>query len=438
MKRTILLAALLLIAWGASAQNESLYQTFDKVSSLVVEGKSHVALHKSDSNYLEAHGPVEKGCVTKEGETLTINDPAGNTHYDLYLQADDLLSYTIEGTYAVCEAAEPLWANTSTSMNMTTANGETTKETVYANADKQTNTASRTYSLTVPEEVSTSITDILREVKAALRDTSTSLSSMTDQMTTYSNDMKASIDTIGDLLGVKGKKAKKPCSGKRSNLDFLWGFNNWGSTPFSGLMGLEGGDALYTSFSSYQLAWNYALVKNCHFDLKIGAGYESDVYKFTNNYVMLNHTTLNPAYPLTGYFAGVNLADPWIDAAALTGVADPGSLSQWSSRLVTCYVTMPVSMGFKVGNLRKFRIDVGVVPGLALNGTHSGLKHEMERPGRNYSDVTNARSLGMNPYKMDVRVDFGWNNGVKLFAQFATLPLFEDTEIYPIKIGFML
>jgi hypothetical protein len=67
--------------------------------------------------------------------------------------------------------------------------------------------------------------------------------------------------------------------------DFLWGFHNWGSTPFNGLMRMDGGYALQTTFSSYQLEAVYYPMVSDNWRLGLGLGYGSDVYKFSDDYV---------------------------------------------------------------------------------------------------------------------------------------------------------
>ena len=213
--------------------------------------------------------------------------------------------------------------------------------------------------------------------------------------------------------------------GDRTNFEFHWAFTNWGDKYYNGLMKMESPYSLRTSFSTYQLSENYAIVMTNHFKVKVGIGYESDVYKFTDNYVSMGEN---------GVFALTDQAG--IDAAiGVTGT----DINGWSTRFVTRYVTMPIELEYRdLGAHSKFRMSIGVVPGLSFVGKHTGLKHEFDQKGDNYQTIEDL-SRWLNPYKLDVRVTFR-RKVVGVFLQMSTVPLIIDThtKIYPIKIGFMI
>lgn len=237
------------------------------------------------------------------------------------------------------------------------------------------------------------------------------------------------VDTLMDVLSsevssddfsairnaiTKSQKKKGYSNRKRTDLDFLWGWNNWGDKPYNGLMGMDGAYDLTTSFSSYQLGFNYAVVMTPHWQVKLGLNYESDIYKFRTDYVEFGTNEL---------VAGT---------APMTGT--------WHSRLVARYVSLPVTLGYRSNDkARHFRVDIAAVPGLCFNGKHTGLKYEMERTGADYKEVTSAARY-LNPVKLDVRFDISYMN-LKFFIQVPTLPVFVDEfvqDCYPIKIGFMI
>ncbi|MBR6330941.1 MAG: outer membrane beta-barrel protein, partial [Bacteroidales bacterium] len=196
---------------------------------------------------------------------------------------------------------------------------------------------------------------------------------------------------------------------------------------YNGLMKMDGPYNLRTSFSSYQLSENYAVVMTEHFKLNIGIGYESDVYKFTDNYISMDATT------------GAFVSQDQAGVDAVSGVSG-SNLGDWSSRFVTRYVTLPVEFEYRDKSaLRSWRIKLGVIPGLSFNSSHTGLKHELEKRGRNYQDVQEDVSKFVNPYKLDVRFTVKWN-WLGFFIQLPTMPVFidTDTKVYPIKLGFML
>lgn len=253
----------------------------------------------------------------------------------------------------------------------------------------------------------------------------------------FANEFKGLIDELVvtydsiSRLNVPGgvqrepQKRRKYSVSERTDFDFHWGFNNWGDKWYNGLMKLDGAYNLRTSFSSFQLSESYAIIMTNHTKFMVGIGYESDVYKFTNNYVDM------------GTDGSLNIVDATgLDAACgITG----SNLSDWSTRLVTRYVTLPITFEYRdQGILKSFNMAMSVIPGLCFNTSHTGLKHEMERRGRNYQDAQDV-SRFLNPYKLDVRFSFE-RKGLGVFIQVPTLPLFIDnnTKIYPIKIGFFI
>lgn len=217
-----------------------------------------------------------------------------------------------------------------------------------------------------------------------------------------------------DGVGPDGCRRKHHTTFDRTNLDFLWGFNNWGTSPLNGLVGMS--DPAYdlrTSFSSYQLSYNYRVVMTDHFDLSIGLGYESDVYKYNTPYVE---------------FAG----------GAFSAADRPSADGYYTSRFVTRYVQLPVGIGYCAKSKHKgFNIRLSAIPALGWCGKHTGLKHELHQSGRNEQDQANLKDI-LNPYKLDIRLDIDFG-GLGVFLQAATLPVFvEGTRIYPIKLGFII
>lgn len=200
----------------------------------------------------------------------------------------------------------------------------------------------------------------------------------------------------------------------RTKLEYHWGFNNWGTTPFNGLLGMS--DPAYdlrTSFSSYQLSYHYNVLMSDHFAASIGLGYESDVYKYSKPYV--NYTD-----------------------GAFSVVDTMGANSFFTTRFTTRYVQLPIGLSFSTKAKRNgFNMKISAIPAIGWCGKHTGLKHvEYTLTGKN-QDQTNLKDA-INPYKLDVRLDLDFG-GLGVFFQVATLPVFiQDTKIYPIKLGFYL
>jgi len=204
----------------------------------------------------------------------------------------------------------------------------------------------------------------------------------------------------------------KPSFLERSMLSFYWGFNGWGGSTFSGLMGEDlGGNNVRTSFSSYQLSYGYNILNTYHFVAGIGLGYESDVYKFKNAYVSFDDGAFQAATP------------------AIEG--------DWSSRFVTRYVQVPVHVGWRSGD-GVFKVRLSAIPAIGYTTKNTGLKHRMKEDGQTHKDQTNL-SDALLPYKLDVRLEFKVY-GVGLFMQVSTFKLFKDgyQDLYPFKFGFVI
>ena len=325
--------------------------------------------------------PQGKYNVTVENNTLTFNDETGKYNYELHLD--------------------------STNVDITINGAEV--EVTFPNGTRQTQ-----YSIT-----ESSLSSIANEFKGLIDE----LVNVFDSVSSAT----AAKSKVNPSTASNGKKKRQYSVSERTNLDFHWAFNNWGDQWYNGLMKMDGPYNLRTSFSSYQLSENYAVVMTPHTKLSIGIGYESDVYKFTDNYVTMDATTGALA---TQDQAGVD---------AVSGVT--GSLlGDWSTRLVTRYVTLPIEFEYRdMGILKGFKMAIGVIPGLSFSSKNTGLKHELERRGRNYQDNQEGVSKFINPYKLDVRLTFK-RKGFGVFLQVPTMPVFIDTgtKVYPIKIGFVI
>ncbi len=392
MKRIAIFSSIMILlafTANASAQTKSVRESInnDKITKVNVIGKSRVVWVHDNERYIDVtwftndvQQPDSYG-ISIDDNTLTFNDDQGLLRYELHLDSSTNLDISVD------DNARFTWPNGS--VHVSRKMGEM------------------------------SWSGLINEMKGLID----------ELVTTYD-----SIATIGDNSGkvaeprFKNKaKERKYSFSDRTNFDFHWGFNNWGDKWYNGLMKMEGPYNLRTSFSSFQLSENYAVMMTEHTKFSIGIGYESDVYKFTDNYVTMDANT------------GALTAQDQAGVDANSNVSG-SHLGDWSSRFVTRYVTLPLEFEYRdKGVIRNFRIALGVIPGLSFNGKHTGLKHELEQRGRNYQDVQNDISKFVNPYKIDVRLTFKLK-GFGVFLQVPTLPVFidTDTKVYPIKIGFMI
>lgn len=379
------------LSLNVAAQTKSVREsiTADSITSIKVLGNSRVVWVHDTEPYIQVSWfttdieQPEKYGITIEGNELTFEDHLGRFYYELHLDSSTKVHVIVDGNSRFA------WPN-----------------------GKKTEISTRIEN--------TSISGVFSEIKGLVDELMTTYDSVASSGGQSSDVSKAYVKN-------RDKKKRKYTFGDRTNLDFHWAFNNWGDQPYNGLMKMDGPYNLRTSFSSYQLSENYAVIMTDHFKLNIGIGYESDVYKFTDNYVSMDATT--------GALATQNQAG--VDAVSgLSG----SNLGDWSSRFVTRYVTLPVEFEYRDKSaLRSWRIKLGVVPGLSFNSSHTGLKHELEKRGRNYQDVQEGVSKFVNPYKLDVRFTVKWN-WLGFFIQLPTMPVFidTDTKVYPIKLGFMI
>jgi hypothetical protein len=381
-----LLMAASLSSW---AQTKTVRENIpcNSITNIKALGKTHLVWIHDKECYVQISydqqqiDPKGEYYVSVDNNTLTFNDGTGKLNYELHLDSNNV-EITLDGSEV---------------------------EVTFPNGVRHT----------VNSIVESSFTSIGNELKGLIDELVYVFDSVSNATSAKSNS--------SSNVNNNGKKRRKYSVADRTNFDFHWGFNNWGDQWYNGLMKMEGPYNLRTSFSSYQLSENYAIVMTPHTKLSIGIGYESDVYKFTDNYVSMDVT--NGAL-MTQDQAGVD---------AVCNVAG-SNLGNWSTRLVTRYVTMPIEFEYRdKGVLRNFRISLGVIPGLSFSSKNTGLKHELEQRGRNYQDSQSGVSRFINPYKLDVRLTFK-RKGLGMFLQVPTLPVFVDTgaKVYPIKLGFML
>ncbi|MBO4740422.1 MAG: hypothetical protein J5605_02130 [Bacteroidales bacterium] len=198
------------------------------------------------------------------------------------------------------------------------------------------------------------------------------------------------------------------------NFDFAWGFHNWTNNPFNGLYSLDDAYELRTTPSSFQLALSYRcpiVRKRLHF--QAGLGYESDVYKFRNQYITITdntpkHLDMNGTQPIAG---------------------------QCATKLVTRYVTFPIGLFF---SKNKLRASITMIPGISYTNSHTGLKYNIKNNDDKHYMKENPKNF-INPYKLDLRFAVGYKL-FKFFIQPSLLPVFINTDqkVYPIKIGIII
>lgn len=356
------------------------------VAKLEILGKSAVKIFYDTINYIEViynpaeSDPINDNTIVMNGMTLTINDPSGKMAYMLHLKKEELLSIKQDAKTLV------VYSDTKGA-----AAGDTDADSLRNNWN-----------------------------------------SLSDELAAAEEELLTAEDEFRDTFGLNNKNEQdKPhySYSDRAGFDFLWGFTNWGDKWYNGLSKMDGAYNLRTTFSSYQLELKYALMMTQHWKFSLGIGYESDVYKFSN-----------PLVDMSIWGTLYNRMDDisYADFRATNDQFANTHLNDWSTRLVTRYVTMPLSVGYR---FEKFRINVTALPALAINSRHTGLKHEIDTRDVEHQDVEDV-SRFLAPYKLDIRLDIRFNL-FGLFLQVPTSTLFTPgsptiSEVYPIKLGFVI
>ena len=222
---------------------------------------------------------------------------------------------------------------------------------------------------------------------------------------------------ISDIARKAARKVNK--HPWKTELDFAWGWHNWGEELGSGFSGVDGVAAVSTNFHNIQLAVNIPVINVRGFALKAGLGMDWDRYNFQTPEVLFDAA-----------------ANPMTFAAGTTGSAVV------SSRLKTRSVVVPVK--FEFGNPKKWHFSVAALPGLNWSGNNTGLRrrYNMVDPAGNGStrkEKDYAVNQYLNPYHLDVRVAVQYK-AMGLYVQAAALPLLKDgcQELYPVKFGIIL
>ncbi|MBP3764127.1 MAG: hypothetical protein J6I49_09690 [Bacteroidales bacterium] len=193
-------------------------------------------------------------------------------------------------------------------------------------------------------------------------------------------------------------------------LDFAWGFHNWGSSMFEGFSGVDGAADVRTSFNHIHLSVNYPLLGTRHTGLYLGIGLDWDKYKFNVPEVMF---------------------DP--SAAAFA----EGTDEQCSSRMLTRYVVLPVSL--RIDLWHDWQLTLAALPGLHWSGSHTGIHQEYDSDSRSELHKDQSVNRFVNPYKLDLRATLTCN-GFGLYFQTATMSTMKSSvqELYPVKFGIII
>lgn len=391
------------VATSEDDDEPSLRQNIDRpISQLIVNGKSAVMLVYDTTNFIEVDynsnetNPLERKWVIVRGTTLTIDDPEGYAIYVVHLKKDELQSVKNNSSSPIIYVSLDNNSQPTDTVEYGST-GNLARQQQIEEAQQQLDKARR--------ELVNEIIEI-EPIYVDAPDYNPDTSSDNSESTFFE-----STDNHYDWED-------------RTGTSLLWGFNNWGSNWFNGLNKMDGAYELRTSFSSWQFELSYAVIMTRHFYLDLGIGYESDIYKFNAPLVNIDNNGSFVDFPNSNYSSFISNNQ----------LFDNTHLEDWSSRLVTRYFCLPIDIVFRFNNY--FKIGFAAIPALAFTSNHTGLKHEINTRNIEYQDVENISKF-INPYKLDVRFSMRFNH-FGIFAQVATMSLFKDKDVYPIKIGFII
>lgn len=202
-------------------------------------------------------------------------------------------------------------------------------------------------------------------------------------------------------------------AGRDLELNYFWGFNNWGSHPF----GHVSGDAAVTHyFMNLGVSFDLPVIDRSKFGMYVGLGIDCNYYHFDS--------------PLVN-FTGTGFAATTTPNVTLTsGTMDPDN---WNTYLNTVAITVPVTFSFEPWKYDGVCIRLSAIPGVNVTGTLS------QQYTTKAVDITaNDRQMRkqVNPFMLDARLSVQYSD-FGLYVQTATLSLFKSgvEPLYPVKFG---
>lgn len=237
-----------------------------------------------------------------------------------------------------------------------------------------------------------------------------------DYYSTSADESTRTINALTDRIADMGRK-KHENENHNSwhsgdfDLDFAWGWHNWGSEMFSGFGGTEGPAEVGTTFGNIQLTGMWGIANSKWLGLRAGLGLEWDRWKFTTPQAVFSTSTV-PNYS-------------FVDGGASSG----------RTMLITRYVVVPISI--RIGNANNVHLELSAIPGIHWNA--SGLRYKHTTADRTVTDKDRSINRYINPYKLDLRAIL-WYKNIGVYAQFSTQSVFKNTcdDLIPVRIGFIL
>ncbi len=234
-----------------------------------------------------------------------------------------------------------------------------------------------------------------------------------DYTTTVNGATSRLADAVRREKGAAQPTDKKSVSWSFGSfdLDFAWGWHNWGREMFNGFAGVEGPSEVRTTFGNLLLAGNWGIATSRWIGLYAGLGLEWDRWKFTTPQTVFSTAT-----------------DPFAFA--------DGGASSGSTMLITRYVIVPITV--TIGVREGVHLELSAIPGIHWNA--SGLRYKHEVGSHMQTDKDRSVNRYVNPYKFDVRAALYFKRWFGVYAQFSTQPVLKGGSevLIPVRFGFIL
>lgn len=230
----------------------------------------------------------------------------------------------------------------------------------------------------------------------------------------YLNINLSSEDSTGNTHEHVGRHSYS--SSRDFELNWFWGFNNWGSKPFSGFGGVDGDASLTYYFMNYGFSVDAPIIDKKHFGLYVGLGMDGNIYHFDSPLVNFNGTGFQSA-----------------TTSNVVQVGGTMDINNWDSYFNTAAITLPVTLSFEPWEYDGICIRLSAIPGVNVDGV-------LEQQYKTKAVQINARDRQVrkrvNPFMLDARLTLMYDN-FGIYLQAATLPLFKSgvDSLYPVKFG---
>ena len=212
---------------------------------------------------------------------------------------------------------------------------------------------------------------------------------------------------------IEYRESNRSEAARDLELNYFWGFNNWGSHPF----GHASGDAeLNYYFMNYGFSIDMPVINRRKFGMYVGLGLDGNCYHFDSPLVTFSGTgfaaTTTPNVTMTG------------------GTMDPDN---WKTYFNTLAITVPVTFSFEPWKYDGVCIRLSAIPGINVMGL---LSQQYKTKAVNITANDHQMRKQMNPFMLDARLSVQYSD-FGLYVQTATLPLFKRgmEPLYPLKFG---